>query len=152
MIVPASANFRNLERAGRIVAHVAETAELAQLLTAARAALADSEVDVIGNDTRFDAAYKAVMLCALVALMIHGWRPATGVPGHHQTMIQLLPVTLGIPADAMVELDVLRRKRNLADYTGRPVTDGELAACIAAASSLVEAVQRRLKRERPERT
>ena len=146
----SSANFRNLERTGRLVAHIPAREEIAQLLTSAKASLADARVAAIGNDTRFDAAYKTIMMSALVSLMAHGFRPATGVPGHHQTMIQLLPVSLGIGSETMVELDTLRRKRNLADYTGQPVSLVELDACIAAAAALLETVYKWLRQERPD--
>ena len=35
------------------------------------------------------------MQLALAAMMASGFRPSTNEPGHHQTMIQSLPLTLG---------------------------------------------------------
>ena len=60
------------------------------------------------------------MQCALVAMMASGYRPSTSAPGHHQTMIQSLPLTLGLDNDTWIVLDALRKKRNLNDYTGAP--------------------------------
>jgi hypothetical protein len=34
------------------------------------------------------------MQCALVAMLAAGYRPAANQPGHHQTLIQSLPLTL----------------------------------------------------------
>jgi hypothetical protein len=101
-----------------------------------RSNLADAAVTAISDETRFDAAYKAVMQCSLVAMMAAGYRPATSEAGHHQTLIQSLPLTLGIDKDAWVVLDALRRQRNASDYTGQPVTPAAAAECIAQANAL----------------
>jgi len=107
-----------------------------RLLSAIDRNLADAEVPGISDDTRFDVAYKAVMQCALVALLAAGYRPATSEPGHHQTMIQSLPLTLGVDNEAWVVLDALRRLRNASDYTGKPITTSATAECIAQATAL----------------
>lgn len=48
--------------------------------------LVDARAEIISHETRFDAAYKAIMQLALIALMASGYRPSTNEPGHHQTM------------------------------------------------------------------
>ena len=65
--------------------------------------------------------------------MAQGFRPDTKSAGHHATVIQSLPKTIGIDAQRVVVLDVLRNKRNLSDYTGKPVDQGSLASCMAEA-------------------
>lgn len=107
-----------------------------RLLAAIDRNLADAEARTISEDTRFDAAYKAVMQCALTALLAAGFRPATSEPGHHQTMIQSLPLTLGVDKDAWVVLDALRRMRNASDYSGRPITVSAVKECILQAKVL----------------
>jgi hypothetical protein len=72
----------------------------------------------LSDETRFVAAYKAIMQCAMLGLMAHGYRPSTTSPGHHQTMIQTLGLTLGVEQSVWVVLDSLRKKRNLNDYSG----------------------------------
>jgi len=73
-----------------------------RLLQAISRNLHDAEAAGISDETRFDCAYKAVMQCALVAMMVAGYRPASNEPGHHQTLIQSLPLTLGVSNDAWV--------------------------------------------------
>jgi hypothetical protein len=77
------------------------------------------------------------MQCALVALMASGYRPATNVPGHHQTMIASLRLTLGAAQPDWLVLDALRRKRNLSDYTGDPIDPASVQGCVARAEALL---------------
>ena len=87
--------LQNLLRIGRLNEHAPTAAEISRLLTAIDRNIADAAVGSISEATRFDAAYKAVMQCALVAMLAAGYRPATSEPGHHQTLLQSLPLTLG---------------------------------------------------------
>jgi hypothetical protein len=57
-----------------------------RLLAAAERNIADSRVTAVSEENRFDAAYKAIMQCALAAMLASGFRPSTGEPGHHQTL------------------------------------------------------------------
>jgi hypothetical protein len=60
------------------------------------------------------------------------------------TIIQALTLTFGIDARRMAVLDTLRRKRNLADYTGAEIDDASVAACIEAAEKLLRDANARL--------
>lgn len=100
--------LQNLLRIGRLNEHAPTAAEIARLLTAIDRNIADAAVASISEATRFDAAYKAVMQCALVAMLAAGYRPSTSEPGHHQTLIQSLPLTLGAANEIWVVLDALR--------------------------------------------
>jgi hypothetical protein len=142
--------LQNLLRIGRLKAHAPTAAEVQRLLKAIDRNLADAGVATISDETRFDAAYKAVMQCALVAMMAAGYRPATSEVGHHQTMIQSLPLTLGVANDVWVVLDALRKQRNANDYTGQPIMPAVVAECTAQAKSLRKLLQQRLAAERPE--
>ena len=128
--------LQNLLRIGRLKAHVPTAAEVQRLLAAIDRNLADAAVAAISDETRFDAAYKAVMQCALVAMLAAGYRPATNEPGHRQTMVQSLPLTFGVGNDVWVVLDALRRQRNANDYTGHAITHAAAAECIAQAKAL----------------
>jgi hypothetical protein len=130
--------LQNLLRIGRLKEHAPTAAEVQRLLAAIDRNLADADVLSISDETRFDVAYKAVMQCALVAMLVAGYRPANSEPGHHQTMIQSLPMTLGTGNEVWVVLDALRRQRNANDYTGRPITAATAAECIAQAKALRE--------------
>ena len=109
-----------------------------------------ARVKEIGPETRFDAAYRAITQIGLAALMIHGFRPDTNRPGHHATIIQTLSFTLGMPSKRLMVLDTLRRKRNLADYTGEDIDEASVAAYIAEAAHLLEAAVAWTRRHRPD--
>ena len=142
--------LQNLHKIGRLKEHVATPAEIQRLLAGAERNLADSRVKDISDETRFDAAYKAVMQCALAAMMAGGYRPSTSEPGHHQTMIQSLPLTLGVANDDWVLLDAFRRKRNAVDYSG-DLVDAEMAAVTTAhAAALLKTLRSWLQANRPE--
>lgn len=128
--------LQNLQRIGKIKDHAPTAAEVQRLLAAIDRNIADAGVDAISDENRFDAAYKAVMQCALVAMLAAGYRPSTSEPGHHQTMIQSLPLTLGVPNEVWVVLDALRKQRNASDYTGQPITPGLVSECLGQAQAL----------------
>jgi hypothetical protein len=141
--------LQNLLKIGRLKPHAPTAQEIQRLLAAAERNLVDAQVDVISDETRFDAAYKAIMQLALVAMMASGYRPATSEPGHHQTMIQSLPLTLGLANDEWIVLDALRRKRNVNDYQGDPIEPEAVAECIAQGTALLAATGRWLEERHP---
>jgi len=93
-----------------------DKALVGKLLAAARRNIADAQLQSLSAENRFDAAYKAIMQSAMVALHANGYRTLTSKPGHHQTAIQTLPTSIGLPKDKVIVLDALRKQRNLADY------------------------------------
>ena len=127
----------NLVKTHQLVPHEARPAEVHRLLAAAKRNLADAKVPDISDETRFDCAYKTIMQCALVGLLANGYRPAISTPGHHQTMIQALPLTLGVNRETWVVLDALRKKRNVNDYSGDLMEPEAVAACIEHAETLL---------------
>jgi hypothetical protein len=142
--------LQNLLRIGKLKEHIPTPEEVQRLLAAVERNLADTEVEAISDETRFDVAYKAVMQCSMVAMMAAGYRPATSEPGHHQTMIQSLPLTMGTDNEVWVVLDALRRPRNANDYTGQPITLAATEACIAQARALRSQLLKRLKAQHPD--
>ncbi len=127
----------NLFKIGRLKRHTTDRVEIGNLLAAARRNISDARAENISTENRFDAAYKCIMQCALAALMANGFRPDTKVPGHHQTVLQSLPKTIGLPSPRVAVLDALRNKRNLSDYTGKDIDPASLATCIAEAERLL---------------
>lgn len=121
-----------------------------RLLEAAERSLADAQLPGLSAEGRFDLAYKAVMQSANAALQANGYRTPTGRPGHHQTMIQTLPKSIGLDAHRMMLLDKLRRQRNAIDYSGDLVSTSMASACFAEANSLLDAVRAWLAGHRPE--
>lgn len=140
----------NLLKIGRLKAHEADADEIGNLIAAANRNLADSRADNISTENRFDAAYKCIMQCSLAALMANGYRPDTNVPGHHQTVIQSLPKTIGMDGTRLAVLDALRSKRNQSDYTGKEIDSASLATCIDEAEGLLREVDDWLTENHPE--
>jgi hypothetical protein len=132
-------SLENLIKTHQIKPHATHPDEVQRLLAAATRNLADACTGVISDETRFDAAYKAIMQCALVGLMAHGYRPSTSMPGHHQTVIQTLSLTLGLPRASWVVMDALRKKRNVNDYSGDLIEPESVRECIAQADALFKA-------------
>jgi hypothetical protein len=140
----------NLLKIGQLKEHQTSVVEVTRLLRAASQSIADARGQTISAETRFDAAYKAVMQCSLVALMANGYRPDTKKAGHHATVIQSLPKTLGLDGTRVAVLDTLRHKRNLTDYTGEGIDDESVRVCIEEAQRLLEEVEAWLKQHRPD--
>ncbi len=143
-------SLQNLFKIGQLKQHATDAAETGRLLAAAQRALSDARIAGVSPETRFDAAYRAVAQAGLVMLMAHGFRPDTNKPGHHMTIIQTLPETLGITKERMIVLDTLRRKRNLTDYTGEDIDDASVEACLTEGQKLLDDVRAWLKQNRPQ--
>ena len=142
--------LENLESIGRLKSHSADRVEIQRLLAAAEVSLKDAQRKEVSASSRFELAYKSLMQSALTALLANGYRPSTSEPGHHQTILQTLPKTIGLMPERLKLFDVLRRARNAADYEGVPVEDSKLDACIEAARHLHAEVRAWLKANRPE--
>ena len=130
-------SLQNLLKIGQIKEHPADSHEIERMLSAAARNLRDAHVKDISPETRFDAAYKAIMQSALAALLMHGYRPDTNRPGHHMTVLQSTPLTLGLSSKRVVVLDALRRQRNVSDYTGDDIDESTAENCIAEAKRLI---------------
>ncbi len=144
--------LENLVVIQRLVTLAPDKAGIARLLASAARNLADARLSAVSNDNRFDAAYKAILQCAMVALWAKGFRTSTSQPGHHQTAIQSLPKTLGLAPAKVIVLDALRKQRNVNDYEGDPVSNAALASCLAEAEELLALTQHWLKTEHPDLT
>jgi hypothetical protein len=127
-----------------------DQAQVGKLLAAAERNLDDSQLPGLSSENRFDAAYKAIMQLAMVALNANGFRTLTSKPGHHQTAIQTLSLTVGLPQPQVIVLDALRKQRNLSDYSGDLVPDSAVAACQEGARALMAHVKRWLSSNRPD--
>lgn len=127
-----------------------DRAQLAKLLAAAQRNIIDAQLADLSTENRFDAAYKAIMQLAMAALHAHGYRTLTSKPGHHQTALQTLSQTVGLPHATVIVLDALRKQRHLADYSGDLVPDSAAAACLDSARVLQAHLLRWLQAHRPE--
>lgn len=142
--------LENLASIGRLKLHSADRVEIQRLLAAAEVSLDDAQRKEVSISSRFDMAYKSITQSALAALLANGYRPSTSEPGHHQTILQTLPKTMGLMPERLKLFDIFRRARNAADYEGVPVEDSKLEACIDAARQLLAEVRAWLKANRPE--
>ena len=142
--------LENLLAIHRLQAFDATPDGVQRLLASAGRNLADARLAGLSADNRFDAAYKAIMQCAMIGLWAKGFRTATSQPGHHQTALQALPKTMGLAPDTVIVLDALRKQRNLNDYAGDPITDAAVAECLAQAEALIAHTRQWLASHRPE--
>lgn len=139
----------NLLAIQRLLAFNATPQGVQQLLASAKRNLADARVAQLSAETRFDVAYKCILQCAMLGLWAHGYRTSTSQPGHHQTALQALPLTMGLPNDIVIVLDALRKQRNLNDYEGDPVSDAAVRECITQAEALLAHTRQFLQRQFP---
>lgn len=128
----------------------ADKAQIGKLLAAAERNIVDAQLGALSAENRFDAAYKAIMQLAMISLNANGYRTLTSKPGHHQTAIQALSQTVGLPHSEVIVLDALRKQRNIADYSGDLVSDAAVAACFSSARGLMAHVRAWLKANRPD--
>lgn len=108
-----------------------------RLLAAAERNLDDAGIAQLSPENRFDAAYKCILQCAMLGLWAQRYRTSTSQPGHHQTALQTLPLSMGLPNDVVIVLDALRKQRNQNDYEGDPVRPAVVTECIAQAQALL---------------
>jgi len=127
----------NLLAIQRLQAFSATPQGVQRLLQAAQRNLLDARLAQLSAENRFDAAYKCIMQCAMLGLWAQGYRTSTSQPGHHQTALQALPLTMGLPRDTIIVLDALCKQRNLNDYEGDPVSDAVVTECLAQADALL---------------
>lgn len=142
--------LQNLLAIRSLVEFNAQREDIQRILTAAERNLADAAVTAISDENRFDAAYKCVMQCAMASLMANGYRTSTSKPGHHQTAIQALTLSVGLDARTVVVLDSLRKQRNINDYDGEPVSPTAVEECQRQAQALLAHVRAWLAEHRPD--
>ncbi len=126
-----------------------DASNIARLLEAAQASLNDARLPGLSSEGRFDMAYKAIMQAANAALQANGYRALTSKPGHHQTMIQTLPRTIGLDTGTMVLLDQMRKQRNVIDYSGDLVSESLANEAVKQAGVLLEEVRAWIRRHKP---
>jgi hypothetical protein len=142
-------SLENLLKTKQLQPHNATREAVQRLLQAAARNIVDARVEEISGENRFDAAYKAIMQCAMVALWANRYRTSTSQPGHHQTAIQALPKTIGLEQSTVIVLDALRKQRNVSDYEGDPISDQAVIECIRQAEQLYKIVNSWIATNRP---
>jgi hypothetical protein len=97
-----------------LIEQPADPKEVLFLLAIADRELADSRVEGLSADARFNHAYGAALQSAAAALAACGYR--AGRAGYHYRVIDSLRLTVGVDARMVERLDRARKKRNLSDY------------------------------------
>lgn len=105
--------LQNVLRIHSLIASQAQRDDIQLLLTAAECNLRDASVTAISDET------------------------STSKPGHHQTAIQTLPLTVRIGAKTVIVLDGIRKQRNITDYDGDPISPRIVEECIERAHGLL---------------
>lgn len=127
---------------GRALESIPEdAANVERLMFAAKRSLEDAQLPGMSCEGRFDMAYKSVMQAANAVLQASGYRTLTSKPGHHQVMIQTLPLTIGLQSHRMIALDGLRKQRNLSDYSGDPVSEAMTRDAVEQAKALLSDIE-----------
>ena len=139
----------NLLAIQRLQAFDATPQGVQRLLAAAARNLVDAQLQALSLENRFDAAYKCILQCAMLGLWAQGYRTSTSQPGHHQTALQALPLTMALPKDVTIVLDALRKQRNQNDYEGDPVGQAVVAECLTQAQSLLAHTRQFLQTQFP---
>lgn len=142
--------LQNLLEIQSLVEFSARREDIQRLLAAAERNLGDAAVTAISDENRFDAAYKCIIQCAMASLMANGYRTSTSKPGHHQTAIQALSLTVGLDARTIVILNSLRKQRNVNDYDGDPISPTMVEECRQQAEALLTLVRTWLQKHRPD--
>ena len=121
-----------------------------RLVAAANRNISDSKVEAVSNENRFDSAYKAILQMANAALQVNGFRTSTSQPGHHMTMLQSLPKTLGVNPNTVIVYDILRKQRQVVDYSGELISPESVRECIKQAEKLQKLMLDWLEKNKPE--
>jgi len=136
-----STNLSNLAKIGQLDPVVYSKDLVERMLATARQRLRDAQLIQNSDETRFDCAYTAIRAVADIALHINGFRTSASKPGHHQTAIACLALTLGVDGATIRVLDSLRKQRNLSDYDGELVSEAALQECLKQAQALLTRVE-----------
>jgi hypothetical protein len=121
-------NLDNLVQRGLLRKEPAHKDELARLLSAADATLADSRVGAVSAASRFAMAYQAALGYSLIALRVRGYRTSSHQPGQHSIAIQSLPLTVSFPQSDTNTLDSFKEKRHRGAYEGMLTTSEQEVA------------------------
>jgi hypothetical protein len=97
-----------------IVAHSPTAQEIADLFAVVDRDLTDAATPRLSDDWRLAITYSAALQLATIALAAQGYR--AGRERHHERAILSLRETLGTKRATVDLLDVIRRKRNQANY------------------------------------
>lgn len=133
-----------------LVRHQPTVAEIQQPFAVVDRELSDASKGV-SADNQFSMAYNAALKLCTIALHAEGYKTASKQPGHHNTTINSLSLTLGDEQkETAIYLSTCSRTRNQAMYDRIGVaTDRDAKELKQAARKLRQDVVKWLKRRHP---
>jgi hypothetical protein len=143
-------SIEKLAQFGWYKAELSSPKEIADLFSIVDRSQADSKVESISDDLRFQAAYNGILTLVNIALRASGFRVSTG-QGHHQRVIESLEYTLTTHSDTAREKWVRKikshsQKRNTTSYDlAGGVSPSDLAQIMKDLPVLQEQVRAWLK-------
>ncbi|MEW6217352.1 MAG: hypothetical protein AB1543_06695 [Candidatus Bipolaricaulota bacterium] len=121
---------------GILASHTPSRSEITPLLAIVDRDLSDCRAQGLSPEWQLSIAYNAILQAATAALAAAGYRVCRREGGLHHTLGSLRQ-TVGIGADLVPMVDVLRRKRHLSDYArAGAVSQQEAGEAIALAVRL----------------
>ena len=127
-----STELENLARTGKLHREPGDQREFDGLLRSARARLADSKIETLALESRFDLAYNSSHALALAALRWHGYRSE-----NRYLVFQCLQHTLGLGPEVWRVLSLCHDRRNRTEYQGHADVDEQLVADLINASQIL---------------
>ncbi len=124
----------NLARIGKLSVESGTPGEIEGLLKSGRERLADARLQNLALSSRFDLAYNAAHAFSLAALRWHGYRS-----DNRYLVFQVLPHTLGVPAEIWRILSKAHEQRNVAEYEGHFEGDATLVESLIKGAETVAA-------------
>lgn len=104
----------------------------------------DAKHTGVSGPTRLDAAYDAILFCALAVFAAQGFRISSG-PGHHRIALEGLAATLGLSSTLHDELETLLDLRN-SKYDGfESVDEPTLKDALQLSTNILSSVSEWLK-------
>lgn len=127
-----SPELENLARSGQLKREAYSQAEFDKLVKSGVARLTDAANPALSIESRFDLAYNAAHALALAALRHRGYRAE-----NRYIVFQVLPHTLGLPAETWRVLAKAHERRNLSEYEGMFEVDERLLKDMLVATHIV---------------
>ncbi len=142
-------SLENLVKIGKLEKEPTDRDEVARFLGKIDQRITDAAKRSVGLDSTFDIAFEGVLQIAIVGLRVLGYR-VKAAPGHQQTAIASLTLTLGLTGTEMFVFDVYRRRRSMSLYSAAyEPTESEVIAFIEAAQTLQKRLLVWLAKEHP---
>jgi len=131
-----------------LIEHKTSPQEIKDLLAISDRDLANCQIGGLSPDWQLSIAYNAALQAATAALAACGFRASR--EAHHYRIIQSLTYTINAEPLLILQLDQLRKKRNIADYErAGAVSDSEAKEIIVLAKKLKEEVEKWIRANHP---